>query len=72
MDLRERRTQGQPCGMNWASPALAAEFATRGTDAYRIADGEECRIERYGDGAIISHTAESLASGILEELFELG
>ena len=58
--------------MNWVSPTLAAEFATRGTDAYRIADGEECRIERYGDGAIISHAAESPASGILEALFEWG
>jgi 23S rRNA (cytosine1962-C5)-methyltransferase len=54
--------------MTWISPALAAEFAARGTDAYRIADGHECRIERYGDGAIISHTAELPASGILEEL----
>ena len=54
------------------SPALAAEFASRGTDAYRIADGEECRIERYGDGVIISHAAESPASGVLEELVEWG
>ncbi|HET9523098.1 MAG TPA: class I SAM-dependent methyltransferase [Terrimicrobiaceae bacterium] len=58
--------------MNWISPSLAAEFATLGTDAYRIADGEECRIERYGDGAIISHAAESLPWGVAEALFKWG
>jgi 23S rRNA (cytosine1962-C5)-methyltransferase len=58
--------------MNWISRRLAAEFTTLGTDAYRIADGEECRIERYGDGAIISHAGRSPASGILEALSEWG
>jgi 23S rRNA (cytosine1962-C5)-methyltransferase len=68
MDSLERKAQARGREMNWISPALAAEFAALGTDAYRIADGQECRIERYGDGAIISHVAESPASGILEEL----
>jgi 23S rRNA (cytosine1962-C5)-methyltransferase len=54
--------------MKWIPPALAEEFASLGTDAYRIADGEECRIERFGDGVIISHTADVPPSGILEEL----
>ncbi len=54
--------------MKWISPALAKDFASLATDAYRIADGEECRIERFGDGAIISHTAEALPSGIPEQL----
>ena len=54
--------------MKWISPALAEEFASLATDAYRIADGEECQIERFGDGVIISHTAEAPPSGIPEEL----
>jgi 23S rRNA (cytosine1962-C5)-methyltransferase len=54
--------------MRWIPPALAEEFAARDTDAYRIADGEECRIERFGDGVIISHAAERLPLGILDEL----
>ena len=54
--------------MRWIPPALAEEFASQGTDAYRIADGEECRIERFGDGVIISHTAENPPSDLVEEL----
>ena len=54
--------------MRWIPPALAEEFASLGTDAYRIADGEECRIERFGDGVIISHAAGEPPSGVLEEL----
>ena len=41
----------------WISPAVAQEFARARTDAYRIADGETCRIERFGDGAIVSYCA---------------
>ena len=54
--------------MRWIPPALAEEFASQGTDAYRIADGEEARIERFGDGVIISHTAENPPSDLVEEL----
>jgi 23S rRNA (cytosine1962-C5)-methyltransferase len=54
--------------MKWIPAALAEEFASAGTDAYRIADGQDCRIERFGDGVIISHTAEEPPSGILKEL----
>jgi 23S rRNA (cytosine1962-C5)-methyltransferase len=54
--------------MNWIQPALAEEFASLGTDAYRIADGQGCRIERFGDGVIVSHAAEAPASGVFEEL----
>ena len=54
--------------MKWIPQALAEEFASRETDAYRIADGEECRIERFGDGVIISQTAREPPSGVLEEL----
>jgi hypothetical protein len=45
--------------MNWIQPALAEEFASLGTDAYRIADGQGCRIERFGDGVIVSHAADA-------------
>jgi 23S rRNA (cytosine1962-C5)-methyltransferase len=54
--------------MNWIQPALAEKFASLGTDAYRIADGDEGRIERFGDGVIVSHAAEAPASGVFEEL----
>ena len=54
--------------MRWIPPALAEEFASQGTDAYRIADGEEARIERFGDGVIISHAAENPPSDLVEEL----
>ncbi|HEY5704276.1 MAG TPA: class I SAM-dependent methyltransferase [Terrimicrobiaceae bacterium] len=54
--------------MNWLRPALAAEFALQGTDAYRIAGGEGCRIERFGDGVIVSDSAEAPVSGVFEEL----
>jgi 23S rRNA (cytosine1962-C5)-methyltransferase len=54
--------------MNWIRPALAREFASKGTDAYRIADGEGCRIERFGDGAIVSHSTEEPPPGIVDEL----
>lgn len=54
--------------MKWIPPALAREFAAAGTDAYRIADSEEWRIERFGDGAILSHSAENSPAGIVEEL----
>ena len=59
---------GSPCRMDWIQAALVEEFAASGTDAYRIADGEECRIERFGDGVIISHAADVLPANILEEL----
>ncbi len=54
--------------MDWIQAALVEEFAASGTDAYRIADGQECRIERFGDGVIISHAADVLPANILEEL----
>jgi 23S rRNA (cytosine1962-C5)-methyltransferase len=54
--------------MKWIPPALAREFAAAGTDAYRIADAEGFRIERFGDGAIISHAAEQLRANALDEL----
>jgi len=54
--------------MNWIQPALAREFASAGTDAYRIADGEGCRIERFCDGAIISYAAEEPPVGVVDEL----
>jgi 23S rRNA (cytosine1962-C5)-methyltransferase len=60
--------RSNPCEMNWIQPALAEKFASLETDAYRIADGEECRIERFGNGVIVSHAAEAPASGIFEEL----
>lgn len=56
--------------MNWIRPALAREFASAGTDAYRIADAEGCRIERFGDGAILSHSTEEAPPGIVDELAE--
>ena len=68
MEFLERPARAHPRGMKWIHPALAEEFTSLGTDAYRIADGEECRIERFGDGVIISRAAEALAPGILEEL----
>lgn len=43
--------------MKWIGPALVRAFASAETDAYRIADGDRCWIERFGDGAILSHTA---------------
>ena len=52
----------------WIKPALAREFALRGTDAYRIADGEKLRIERFGDCAVISHSAENPPAAVLDEI----
>ena len=54
--------------MKWISPALAQEFARAGTDAYRIADGKRCRIERFGDGAVVSYCNLPLPLEILDEL----
>ncbi|HEY5743621.1 MAG TPA: class I SAM-dependent methyltransferase [Terrimicrobiaceae bacterium] len=54
--------------MKWISPALAREFASVGTDTYRVADAEGLRIERFGDGAIISHMAEKLPSDAVANL----
>jgi 23S rRNA (cytosine1962-C5)-methyltransferase len=56
--------------MNWIGPALAEEFASAGTDAYRIADGDGCRIERFGDGAIVSHSSAHPPPGVVAELAE--
>ena len=50
--------------MNWIGPELARTFASAGTDAYRIADGEGCRLERFGDGAILSYWADEPPPGI--------
>jgi 23S rRNA (cytosine1962-C5)-methyltransferase len=54
--------------MNWILPAMAQEFARAGTDAYRIADGQARRLERFGDGAIFSYSTAALPPGILDEL----
>ena len=54
--------------MKWLSPAVVQEFARAGTDAYRIADAESCRIERFGDGAILSYSMEAPPAGIVDEL----
>ena len=54
--------------MKWISPAVAQEFARAGTDAYRIADGEACRIERFGDGAIVSYRTLPVSLEIVDEL----
>ena len=68
MVFRRPAARAHPHVMEWIGPGLVEEFAAAGTDAYRIADGEGCRIERFGDGAIISHNTEEPPSGILEEL----
>lgn len=54
--------------MKWIGPDLVAALAAAGTDAYRIASGFGERIERFGDGAIISHadSVGSLLSGLDE------
>jgi 23S rRNA (cytosine1962-C5)-methyltransferase len=54
--------------MKWISPALAQEFARAGTDAYRVADGQRCRIERFGDGAIASYGSATAPLEIVDEL----
>lgn len=43
--------------MIWLDTAAAEALAREGTDAYRIATGPGCRIERFGDGIIVSHAA---------------
>jgi 23S rRNA (cytosine1962-C5)-methyltransferase len=54
--------------MHWIHPTMAQEFARAGTDAYRIADAETCRLERFGDGAIFSYSAAAPSPGVLGEL----
>jgi len=54
--------------MKWMPPEMAAEFASAGTDAYRIAGGREGRVERYGSGAIISHQSPGAAERLLPQL----
>jgi 23S rRNA (cytosine1962-C5)-methyltransferase len=54
--------------MKWLSPAMEQQFARAGTDAYRIADGETCRIERFGDGAIVSSSNVAAPLEIVDEL----
>ncbi len=54
--------------MRWISPTVAAEFAQAGTDAYRIADGGRCQIERFGDGAIVSYHTMAEPREIVDEL----
>jgi 23S rRNA (cytosine1962-C5)-methyltransferase len=54
--------------MKWISPALAQDFARAGTDAYRVADGQNCRIERFGDGAIVSYSGVTMPLKIVDEL----
>ena len=39
-----------------------------GTDAYRVADGQRCRIERFGDGAIVSYGSATAPLEIVDEL----
>lgn len=47
---------------------MAQEFARAGTDAYRVADGRKCRIERFGDGAIVSYYGATAPLEIVDEL----
>jgi 23S rRNA (cytosine1962-C5)-methyltransferase len=54
--------------MKWISPGMAQEFARADTDAYRIADGETCRIERFGDGAMVSYSHATAPLEIVEKL----
>jgi 23S rRNA G2069 N7-methylase RlmK/C1962 C5-methylase RlmI len=54
--------------IKWISPSLAEKFAREDTDAYRIADGERCRIERFGDGAIVSSCNVTMPLEIVDEL----
>jgi 23S rRNA (cytosine1962-C5)-methyltransferase len=56
--------------MKWIGPELAQTFVSAGTDAYRIADGERCRLERFGDGAILSYCADEPPPGIAAALTE--
>jgi 23S rRNA (cytosine1962-C5)-methyltransferase len=66
-DQRKSKRPAEP-KITWIKPALAREFALRGTDAYRIADGEKFRIERFGDCAVISHSAENPPAAVLDEI----
>ena len=54
--------------MNWLDISTAIVLAEDGTDAYRIASGRDCRVERFGDGVIVSHLAPELPRQILEDL----
>ncbi len=54
--------------MIWLDAATASALAVEGTDAYRIATGHDCRIERFGDGVIVSHTAPELPQRTIADL----
>jgi 23S rRNA (cytosine1962-C5)-methyltransferase len=63
-----REFLGSGANMKWISPGLAQEFARADTDAYRIADGEKCRIERFGDGAMVSYSDVTAPLEIVDKL----
>jgi 23S rRNA (cytosine1962-C5)-methyltransferase len=67
-DSATRKFPLSGANMKWISPALAQEFARAGTDAYRVADGQRCRIERFGDGAIASYGSATAPLEIEDEL----
>ncbi len=54
--------------MKWLDPVIAGQFHAANTDAYWIAHGGGARIERFGAGAIISHSGESIPAGIVADL----
>ncbi len=54
--------------MRWLELETAAQLAAAGTDAYRIASVRDCRIERFGDGVIISQTREDMPEDLVNEL----
>lgn len=54
--------------MIWLDAAAAEALAGEGTDAYRIATGPDCRIERFGDGIIVSHAATEILPRTIAEL----
>lgn len=54
--------------MRWLNIETAARLAASGTDAYRIASAPDFRIERFGEGVILSQTREGDAEAVLPEL----
>lgn len=58
----------QPLPLEWISPAVWSSLAAEGTDAHRIASGNDMWLERFAHDVLLSYQTEPGRDAVLAEL----
>lgn len=61
--VAEKPVQGE-----WISPAVWSSLAAEGTEAHRLASGQEMWLERFGPDLLLSHQTERGRDSVLAEI----